>query len=66
MSQTWINDYKHEKTLDDELEGLQSRRWGRQLWVLAKTRKAHNCVVLLDEIKKGSSAYRPLTNGMNR
>lgn len=45
---------------------VKSERYGDQLWVLAKMRKGHDCVVTGEHIDKRVSAYRPVTNGYNR
>ncbi len=63
----WIKDYRYAGNLNDELIGLENRRWGRQVWVEAKTRKGHSCVITGALIKKGDIAYRPaFTNKGNR
>lgn len=54
------------KKLSDGLWGIEHIRWGRQLWSICKVRKEHICVITGTEIKKGDSAYRPITNGGNR
>ena len=52
--------------LGDELYGLVHRRYRRQLWSLAKTRKKHTCAITGKVIEKGSLAYRPITNAGKR
>lgn len=49
-----------------ELYGLKHARHGRQLWGTCKVRKNHTCVITGRLIKKGTQAFRPLTNKGNR
>jgi len=50
----------------DGLALLSSARYGQQLWVQCKTRKAHQCRECGLICSAGTVMYRPLTNGYNR
>jgi hypothetical protein len=57
--------YTFGKRLNDGLVGLQSK-YGIQLWSRTKLRKDSKCAVCEDPIAKGTTAFSPLTNDMNR
>ena len=54
------------KEFGEGLFGLEHRRYGRQIWSLAKVRKQHKCVLTGQMIEKGEQAYLPITNAGNR
>ncbi len=58
--------YRYIQELNFGLIGLSHPLWGRQMWVLAKMRKDHNCQITGEKIKNGAEVYRPMTNSGNR
>jgi len=54
------------KRLNDELIGVESVQFGRQLWTLGKMRRCSgvSCVICGAKVKK--MAFRPITNRNNR
>ena len=47
-------------------EGVFATSRPRDLWARCKTRKAHKCWVCRNEFPKGSTLYRPMSNGLYR
>lgn len=45
---------------------ITDKRYGNQLWCLARMRKDASCVSCGDLIEKGEEAFRPITNSGNR
>lgn len=54
------------KRLSDDLVGLSSYDYGRQLWSKCKVRKQHRCRGCGKSFPVGSEMYRPITNKRNR
>lgn len=57
--------YRLVRVLSEGLVGLSSE-YGRQLWVVCKMRRQHECVGCGRSFSAGSEMYRPLTNLSNR
>lgn len=54
------------KQINEGLYSLEHVKWYRQWWTKCKVRKDHKCAITERPIKKGSEAYRPITNCGNR
>lgn len=58
--------YRVAERLADGLFGVESARFGRQLWAVGRTFKAHRCASCQGEIPKASQAARPIGHLKNR
>ncbi len=60
------SDYVIDMAGTDGIAMMTHPRYGRQVWVRCQVRKDSRCTVTGAVIRKGQTAYRPLTNQNNR